>query len=113
VTRALAAIAEAGLPRRVMVDASHGNSGKDHRRQPAVAGSLAGQVAGGERGLVGVMLESFLREGRQEPGDPAGLVYGQSITDGCMSVDTTAGVLGELAAAVRRRRATAGDPQDG
>jgi 3-deoxy-7-phosphoheptulonate synthase len=105
VRQALTTIADAGLPRRVMVDASHGNSGKDHRRQPAVAGSLAEQVAGGERGLVGVMLESFLREGRQEPGDPARLVYGQSITDACMDVDTTAGVLGELAAATRRRAA--------
>jgi 3-deoxy-7-phosphoheptulonate synthase len=107
VRQALATIADAGLPRRVMVDASHGNSSKDHRRQPAVAGSLAEQVAGGERGLMGVMLESFLREGRQEPGDPARLVYGQSITDACMDVDTTAGVLGELAAATRRRRSAA------
>jgi len=105
VAGALAAIAESGLPRRVMVDASHGNSGKDHRRQPAVAGSLASQVAAGERGLVGVMLESFLAEGRQEPGDPAQLTYGQSVTDACMDVDTTASVLGELAAAARRRRA--------
>jgi 3-deoxy-7-phosphoheptulonate synthase len=109
VRQALATIADAGLPRRVMVDASHGNSGKDHRRQPAVAGSLAEQVAGGERGLMGVMLESFLAEGRQEPDDPARLVYGQSITDACMDVDTTAGVLGELAAAARRRR-SAVDP---
>src|SRR5215468_5824333 len=109
VRQALATIADAGLPRRVMVDASHGNSGKDHRRQPAVAGSLAEQVAGGERGLMGVMLESFLREGRQEPGDPARLVYGQSITDACMDVGTTAGVLGELAAAAARRR-SAVDP---
>jgi 3-deoxy-7-phosphoheptulonate synthase len=108
VTRALTTITEAGLPRRVMVDASHGNSGKDHRRQPAVAGSLAGQIAGGEQGLVGVMLESFLRAGRQEPGDLARLVYGQSITDACMDVDTTAGVLGELATAARRRRALVG-----
>jgi 3-deoxy-7-phosphoheptulonate synthase len=53
---------------------------------------------------MGVMLESFLAEGRQEPGDPAGLVYGQSITDACMDVDTTASVLSELAAAARRRR---------
>jgi len=107
VTRALATITEAGLPRRVMVDASHGNSGKDHRRQPTVADSLAKQVAGGELGLVGVMLESFLRAGRQEPRDPAGLAYGQSITDACMDVDTTSAVLSALAAA-RRRRATAG-----
>ena len=104
VRRALATIADAGLPRRVMVDASHGNSGKDHRRQPAVAASLAEQVARGEQGLMGVMLESFLAEGRQEPADPARLVYGQSITDACMDVDTTAGVLGRLAAATRRRR---------
>jgi 3-deoxy-7-phosphoheptulonate synthase len=105
VTRALATITQAGLPRRVMVDASHGNSGKDHRRQPTVAGSLAEQVAGGELGLVGVMLESFLRAGRQEPGDPAGLAYGQSITDACMDVDTTSAVLSSLAAARRRRAA--------
>jgi 3-deoxy-7-phosphoheptulonate synthase len=105
VTAALDRIGGAGLPRRVMVDASHGNSGKDHRRQPVVARALAGQLAAGETGLVGVMLESFLVEGRQEPGDPATLVYGQSITDACMDVDTTAGVLAELAAAVRDRRA--------
>jgi 3-deoxy-7-phosphoheptulonate synthase len=107
VTRALATITEAGLPRRVMVDASHGNSGKDHRRQPTVAGSLAEQVADGELGLVGVMLESFLRAGRQEPGDPEELAYGQSITDACMDVDSTSAVLSALAAA-RRRRAAAG-----
>jgi 3-deoxy-7-phosphoheptulonate synthase len=104
VAEALAMITGTGLPRRVMVDASHGNSGKDHRRQPAVAAALAGQVAEGEQGLVGVMLESFLREGRQEPGDPARLVYGQSITDACMDLDSTAAVLDDLAAGVRRRR---------
>jgi len=108
VTRALATITEAGLPRRLMVDASHGNSGKDHRRQPAVAGKLAEQVAAGEQGLVGVMLESFLRAGRQEPGDPAGLAYGQSITDACMDVDTTSAVLERLAAARRGRAAGGG-----
>jgi 3-deoxy-7-phosphoheptulonate synthase len=67
-----------------MVDASHGNSGKDHRRQPLVAAALAEQVSAGENGLTGVMLESFLREGRQEPGPPATLTYGQSVTDACM-----------------------------
>jgi 3-deoxy-7-phosphoheptulonate synthase len=55
------------------------------------------------------MLESFLAEGCQEPGDPAHLVYGQSITDACMDVDTTSGVLSGLAAAARQRRAAA-DP---
>jgi 3-deoxy-7-phosphoheptulonate synthase len=87
-----------------MVDASHGNSGKDHRRQPLVAASIAEQLAAGERGLTGVMLESFLVEGKQEPGPPARLTYGQSVTDACMDFATTAGVLDTLAAAVRSRR---------
>jgi 3-deoxy-7-phosphoheptulonate synthase len=88
-----------------MVDVSHGNSGKDYRRQPVVAGVLADQIGAGEPGIVGIMLESFLEPGRQEPGDPATLVYGQSVTDACIDVDATAGVLRGLAAAVRQRRA--------
>src|SRR5581483_6897908 len=98
VTRALDLIEHAGLPRRLMVDASHGNSGKDHRRQPVVATALGEQIAAGERGVIGVMLESFLVEGRQEPGAPATLVYGQSVTDACMNIDTTAAVLRSLTA---------------
>jgi len=104
VSKALDLISGAGLPRRVMVDASHGNSGKDHRRQVVVADAIAGQVADGECGLTGVVLESFLRAGRQEPGDPAGLVYGRSVTDACMDIDSTAEVLATLAGAARRRR---------
>ena len=104
VAKALDLITAAGLPRRLMVDASHGNSVKDHRRQPVVAASIADQAAAGEAGLVGVMLESFLREGRQEPGPPATLTYGQSVTDACMDVGTTADVLDGLAAAVCSRR---------
>jgi 3-deoxy-7-phosphoheptulonate synthase len=104
IAKALDLIAAAGLPRRLMVDASHGNSGKDHRRQPVVAASIAEQVAAGERGLTGVMLESFLVEGRQEPGPPQDLTYGQSVTDACMDFGATAAVLAELAAAVRTRR---------
>jgi 3-deoxy-7-phosphoheptulonate synthase len=104
VSKALDLIAAAGLPRRLMVDASHGNSGKDHRRQPAVAAAIAEQVTAGETGLTGVMLESFLHEGKQEPGPPATLTYGQSVTDACMDFETTAGVLDDLAAAVRSRR---------
>jgi 3-deoxy-7-phosphoheptulonate synthase len=110
VTAALQLIAGAGLARRVMVDASHDNSGKDHRRQPAVAGAVAQQIAGGEQGITGIMLESFLRAGRQEPGDPARLAYGQSVTDACLDLETTAEVLGGLAAAVRRRRGAAPQP---
>ena len=104
VARALDLIEAAGQPRRVMVDASHGNSGKDFRRQSVVASALASQVAAGERGVLGVMLESFLREGRQEPGNPATLTYGQSVTDACMNIDTTAAVLRDLSAAVAARR---------
>jgi 3-deoxy-7-phosphoheptulonate synthase len=104
VSKALDMVADAGLPRRLMVDASHGNSWKNHRRQPLVAAALADQLAAGERGLSGVMLESFLRAGRQEPGDPATLTYGQSVTDACMDIGMTADVLGVLAAAVRDRR---------
>jgi 3-deoxy-7-phosphoheptulonate synthase len=87
-----------------MVDASHGNSGKDYARQHAVAESLAEQMAGGERGVICVMLESFLVAGRQEPGDPATLTYGQSVTDACMDLGMTAGTLGTLASAVTSRR---------
>jgi 3-deoxy-7-phosphoheptulonate synthase len=107
VAKALDLITTDGLPRRVMVDASHGNSGKDHTRPPAVAGSLAEQVSGGELGLVGVMLESFLVAGRQEPGDPATLTYGQSVTDACMDLDMTESALRALAEAVSARRRTA------
>jgi|HubBroStandDraft_1064217.scaffolds.fasta_scaffold89171_2 3-deoxy-7-phosphoheptulonate synthase len=104
VSKALDMVAHAGLPRRLMVDTSHGNSWKDHRRQPLVAAALADQLAAGEQGLTGVMLESFLRAGRQEPGRQATLTYGQSVTDACIDIGTTAEVLSGLAAAVRSRR---------
>jgi 3-deoxy-7-phosphoheptulonate synthase len=93
-----------GLPERVMIDCSHGNSQKDYLRQPEVARSVAEQVAAGSHALCGIMLESHLVEGRQDlvPGKP--LVYGQSITDACISWETTVPVLDELADAVRARR---------
>ncbi len=99
------ALGRAGLPDHVMVDCSHGNSGKDHTRQPDVARELAGQIADGNASIVGVMLESFLEDGRQdvEPGGDGG-VFGQSITDACMSWERTAPLFDELAAAVRTRR---------
>ena len=104
VAKALDLITAAGLPRRLMVDASHGNSGKDYRRQPDVAQALAEQLTAGERGITGVMLESFLVAGRQSPGHPATLAYGQSVTDACMDIDMTAATLETLASAVTRRR---------
>ena len=105
VGRAADALARAGLPRRLIVDCSHGNSGKDYRRQPAVAACIADQIAGGSRAICGVMLESHLVEGRQAIGDGRnGLRYGQSVTDACIGWDETVTVLDRLAAAVRQRR---------
>ena len=104
VQKTLAALRDSKLPARLMVDASHGNSDKDFRRQPVVARDVASQVAQGEAGIIGVMLESFLVEGRQDLKDRRTLVYGQSITDACLSWETTVPVLRELAAAVRARR---------
>ncbi|HEU5014158.1 MAG TPA: 3-deoxy-7-phosphoheptulonate synthase [Roseiflexaceae bacterium] len=105
VRKTLDSIRAAGLPARLMIDASHDNSRKDYRRQPSVAREIGAQIAAGETGIVGVMLESFLVEGRQDLGTPSELVYGQSITDSCMGWETTSGVLRELAEAVQARRA--------
>jgi 3-deoxy-7-phosphoheptulonate synthase len=91
-----------GLPERVIVDASHDNSGKDDRVQPSVAAAIGEQVAAGDGAIVGVMLESFLVGGRQDLG--AELTYGQSVTDPCMDWETTVDVLRELDAAARKRR---------
>src|SRR2546422_2469321 len=104
VRKALASLREAGLPARLMVDTSHGNSDKDYRRQPLAAHDLAEQVAHGETAIIGVMMESFLADGRQELRDPSALRYGQSITDACMGWEMTVPVLAELARAVRARR---------
>jgi 3-deoxy-7-phosphoheptulonate synthase len=104
VASARAKLRAAALAERLVIDASHDNSGKDHERQPGVAAQIGDQVAGGDRAIVGVMLESFLVGGRQEIGGGSGLTYGQSITDACMAWDATVGVLGGLAAAARARR---------
>jgi 3-deoxy-7-phosphoheptulonate synthase len=104
VDAALAMLRAAGLSERVVVDASHDNSGKDHVRQPLAAAEIAEQVGDGNQRVVGVMLESFLVGGRQELGS-GDVVYGQSITDACMDWDTTAAVLEQLAVAARARRA--------
>lgn len=87
----------------VMIDCSHGNSEKDHRRQAGVAGSICEQVASGSWSIFGAMLESHLVEGRQEyvPGKPA--VYGQSITDACISLAQTEPILEQLAKAQQAR----------
>jgi 3-deoxy-7-phosphoheptulonate synthase len=107
VSGAIELLRAAGLPERLMIDLSHDNSGKDPARQPEVADAVALQVATGERAIVGVMLESFLVAGRQDldDADPTRpLVYGQSVTDGCIGWETTVEVLDGLADAVRARR---------
>ena len=102
VAGALALLRKAGLAERLVIDCSHGNSGKDHLRQPLVAEDVAGQLEAGQHGISGVMLESFLVPGRQELG--GSLTYGQSVTDACMGWEPTVGVLDRLAQASAKRR---------
>ncbi len=98
VNDALAWMVRAGQPARLLVDASHGNSGKDFRRQPEIVREVVAQRAAGQRGIVGVMLESFLVEGHQDLvlGHTDGLRYGQSVTDPCLAWEETADLLCEI-----------------
>ena len=105
VTDAAARIQKAGLNSRLVIDCSHGNSSKDHRRQPLVAADIAAQVAAGSQVIAGVMVESHLVEGRQDWKGKDASTYGCSITDACISFQETIPVLDGLAAAVRARRA--------
>jgi len=97
-------LSRAGVSLRIMIDTSHANSSKKPENQPLVAADIAGQIADGDRRLIGVMIESHLVAGRQDvvPGVP--LTYGQSITDGCIDFATTEQVLHRLAGAVVTRR---------
>jgi len=110
VATALGVLAKAGIKRGLMVDTSHANSQKNHLNQPKVAANLAEQIAGGNRGLMGVMIESHLREGRQNPSADKPMEYGVSITDACISFEDTVPVLEQLASAVAKRRQTS--PRD-
>ncbi len=99
-------LARSGLKSRVVIDASHGNSGKNHHRQSLVTREVASLVSEGDRSIVGVMIESFLVEGRQDLvlGGASELVYGKSITDGCVDWDTTLDLFNILGSGVERRR---------
>lgn len=103
VAKVCARLAARGLRETVMVDCSHGNSKKNHLKQTEVAESLCAQIAGGSRQIFGAMIESHLVEGRQDyvPGQPA--VYGQSITDACLSLEQTEPLLEAFAAAQQKR----------
>ncbi|MGX9178972.1 3-deoxy-7-phosphoheptulonate synthase [Mesorhizobium sp. BHbdii] len=104
IAAACAELGRVGVAPRLMIDVSHANSNKKPENQPTVAADVAGQVAAGDERIIGVMIESNLVAGRQDimPGKP--LVYGQSITDGCIDWATTETVLDGLADAVERRR---------
>jgi 3-deoxy-7-phosphoheptulonate synthase len=100
-----AVLRAAGLHEQVMVDVSHGNSSKQHMRQVPVAEDLARQIAGGERRITGVMIESHLEEGRQDLVAGVPLKRGVSLTDACIGFAQTVPVLHTLASSVRARRA--------
>jgi len=99
-----AGLAKAGLEPQIMIDFSHANSSKQFKKQLTVADDVAQQIAGGETAIIGVMIESHLVEGNQnlESGEP--LVYGKSVTDGCIGWEDTETVLRQLAQAVKARR---------
>jgi 3-deoxy-7-phosphoheptulonate synthase len=105
IAAAAAALTAAGLPARLMVDASHANSGKDPENQPGVVSDLCAQLAAGSQAIIGVMIESHLVAGRQDIVRGRPLVYGQSVTDGCVGWEISVAMLEDLAAAVRARRA--------
>ena len=97
-------LAEAGIPARLMVDFSHGNSSKKPEKQMDVAQDVARQIASGEERIVGIMVESHLKAGRQDLIPGKELVYGMSITDGCIGWEDSRKLLEVLADAVRKRR---------
>jgi len=103
VTEAARQLGDAKVIPRLMVDCSHANSSKDHLKQISVADSLAEQIVDGQP-IFGVMMESFLEGGRQQQKADTPLVYGQSITDACLSWQDTEPLLNNFAKAVQSRR---------
>lgn len=97
-------LAEAGIPARLMIDFSHGNSSKNPQKQLDVGRDVAAQIANGEERIFGIMMESHLKGGRQDLVPGKALEYGVSITDGCVSWEESRAILDELAEAVRKRR---------
>ena len=97
-------LASAGLAQRLMIDLSHSNSEKDYKRQVPVGHAVSEQIAGGDDRIMGVMIESHLKEGRQDLLPGKELAYGQSITDACIGWEDTVQLLDELAEAVKKRR---------
>ena len=104
VEAAASELGKAGVNLHMMIDFSHANSSKQHERQMIVGTDVAGQIAGGDMRISGVMIESHIVAGRQDPVEGQELVYGQSITDACIDWDSSVKLLEELATAVRARR---------
>ena len=97
VSKVVQQLANSGSIDKVMIDCSHGNSNKDFRRQSDVLRAVSEQIKKGSTSIMGIMLESHLVEGNQKlPNDLSTLVYGQSITDACINIDTTESLLEEL-----------------
>lgn len=105
VNEAAQAALKAGLNPAIMIDASHANSSKNPENQPLVLADIGTQLANGDQRIIGVMIESNLVAGRQDLVAGRELVYGQSITDGCIDWETTMAALRSLAESVQQRRA--------
>jgi len=98
------AIEQAGLKPKIMIDFSHANSRKRHEKQVWVCEDVAGQIARGDRRIIGAMIESHLVAGRQDLTEGVAPRYGQSVTDACIGWDDTVPMLEELAEAAAQRR---------
>ena len=96
VKRISSELTQFSLPHKVMIDCSHGNSNKDFRKQSDVLRNVASQIANGERNILGVMLESHLKEGNQKLLKKEDLEFGRSITDACIDIETTKELLAIL-----------------
>ncbi len=107
VDAAAKSLAESGIPARIMIDCSHGNSGKEPAKQLAAGHNVSAQIAAGDSRIVGIMVESHLKAGRQDLIPGKALAYGQSITDACVGWEDTRNLIDTLADAVRQRRAKA------
>ena len=103
VEQACQQLAEFTLPQRLVVDFSHANCEKQHRKQLDVAKTICEQIISGKNQVAGIMAESFIKEGNQSMADLNNLEYGKSITDPCLSWDDTETMLEMLAAAVKQR----------
>jgi 3-deoxy-7-phosphoheptulonate synthase len=104
VDAAAKSLAEAGIAARIMIDCSHGNSGKEPAKQVSVGHEVAAQVAAGDPRIFGIMVESHLKAGRQDLLPGKELIYGQSITDACIGWEDSRGLIDALGDAVRQRR---------